>query len=113
MLLVDNCIIEGINVSYPNTKTMIRHYYDKSMGQIGRSGTDYLVPLLATLTINITTVEAMTADYYSNMLWLKNNTMGKGSANFPEIIDNLNEGIKKSDNITSMIINKLEPTGEK
>jgi hypothetical protein len=72
ILLVDHCIITGISVRYPDTKTMIRHYYDpKSMGQVGGTGTDYLAPLLATLDIQVTTVEAMTADYYSNMLWLK------------------------------------------
>ena len=72
MLLVDHCIITGLNVRYPDTKTMIRHYYDpKSMGQVGGTGTDYLAPLLAVLEIQVTTVEAMTADYYSNMLWLK------------------------------------------
>lgn len=95
MLLVDHCIITGISVRYPNTKTMIRHYYKGDMGEVGATGTDYLVPLLATLDISITTVEAMTADYYSRMLWLKadNNDedgnptgMGSMTADLPKAI---------------------------
>lgn len=108
MLLVDHCIIEGISVSYPNTKTMIRHYYNpKTMGQVGGSGTDYLVPLLATLTINITTVEAMTADYYSNMLWLKTNSMGQGNVDVGEAINAVKEGIATTDNFGANTINNI------
>lgn len=79
ILLIDNCIIESVSVNYPNTKTMIRHYYNKAeTAQVGQIGTDYLLPLLAEVTIKITSVEAMTADYYSKMLWLKHNNMGTG-----------------------------------
>lgn len=70
VLLVDNCIIDGIQVEYPNTKTMIRHNYPDEI-RPGTGGNDYLTPLLAYVTITISTVEALTIDTYSRMLWLK------------------------------------------
>ena len=70
MLLVDNVIVKGIKVDYPNTKTMIRHWYKDSINP-GASGSSYLTPLLANVTIDITTSEALTAQTYSKMLWLK------------------------------------------
>lgn len=85
MLLVDNCIIEGISVEYPNTKTMIRHWYPSSQAP-GQSGSDYLVPLLAVVTIELSTIEAMTANTYSNMLWLKHQTyMGTGNVDTSKV----------------------------
>lgn len=73
ILLVDNIIIEKISVTYPNTKTMIRHWYkgDINPGYSNQGDSTYLTPLLAVLTINLTTAEALTAQTYSNMLWLK------------------------------------------
>lgn len=72
MLLVDNIIVKSIKVDYPNTKTMIRHWYSTTSNmQVGSSGMSYLTPLLAKVTIEITTSEALTAQTYSNMLWLK------------------------------------------
>lgn len=73
ILLVDNIIIEKISVTYPNTKTMIRHWYkgDTNPGYTNQGNSTYLTPLLAMLTINLTTAEALTAQTYSNMLWLK------------------------------------------
>lgn len=70
MLLVDNVIVKGIKVDYPNTKTMIRHWYKDGINP-GASGSSYLTPLLANVTIDITTSEALTAQTYSKMLWLK------------------------------------------
>lgn len=70
MLLVDNVIVTKVRVNYPNTKTMIRHWYSNSM-QVGESGISYLTPLLAKVTIDVTTSEALTKQTYSNMLWLK------------------------------------------
>lgn len=70
MLLVDNVIIKGFTVDYPNTKTMIRHWYSAGINP-GSSGTSYLTPLLANVTLDITTSEALTANTYSKMLWLK------------------------------------------
>lgn len=81
ILLLDNCIIEGIDVEYPNTKTLIRHHYANGINPGGTStGTDYLTPLLAFVTIKISTVEAITSETFSKMLWLKAHSMGKGQA---------------------------------
>lgn len=71
MLLVDNVIVKGIHVDYPNTKTMIRHWYKEPSTNAGAKGSSYLTPLLANVTIDITTSEALTANTYSKMLWLK------------------------------------------
>lgn len=84
ILLINHCIITGLSVNYPNTKTMIRHSYKGIDGKPGETGTDYLLPLLATVTINIETIEAMTSEAYSQMLWLKtNDTMGQGTLDIP------------------------------
>ena len=74
MLLVDNVIVKGISVDYPNTKAMIRHWYKEPTTNAGVSGSSYLTPLLATVNIDITTSEALTAQTYSKMLWLKTQT---------------------------------------
>lgn len=72
ILLVDNCIIDGFSVSYPSTKTMIRHDYSKNnLENFGVTGGFYLHPLLAEVTLKISTIEAMTADFYSRMLWAR------------------------------------------
>lgn len=70
ILLVDNCIIDGFSVSYPSTKTMIRHDYS-GIENFGTTGGFYLHPLLAEVTLKISTIEAMTADFYSRMLWAR------------------------------------------
>lgn len=70
MLLIEDVIIESVQVTYPNTKGLIRHSYGRSIAP-GSSGTDYLTPLLAVVTINLSTIENMTADNYSKMLWIK------------------------------------------
>lgn len=79
ILLIDNCIIKGIDVSYPNTKTQIKHTYDAGMTP-GQTGSSYLTPLLANVKIKLSTIEAMTANTYSKMLWLKPQT-DMGSVN--------------------------------
>ena len=71
ILLVDNVIIKGITVDYPNTKTMIRHWYKEPSTNAGAKGSSYLTPLLANVNIDIITSEALTANTYSKMLWLK------------------------------------------
>ena len=71
ILLVDNVIVKGIHVDYPNTKTMIRHWYKEPSTNAGAKGSSYLTPLLANVTIDLTTSEALTANTYSKMLWLK------------------------------------------
>lgn len=71
ILLIDNCVIKTVQVDYPNTKGMIRHDYSRAGQTIGTNGSTYLTPLLANIRIDITTIEALTSDTYSNMLWLK------------------------------------------
>lgn len=71
MLLIDHCIIENVDVKYPNTKTMIRHDYTKQNENFGNTGGFYLHPLLAEVTLKISTAEALTANNYSKMLWAK------------------------------------------
>ena len=69
IMLIDRCIITGVDVNYPNTKTLIKHNYRSYL--TGASEQTYLAPLLAEVTIHVETIEAMTAHTYSNMLWLK------------------------------------------
>lgn len=71
ILLVDNCIIEGISVNYPNTKAMIRHSYNNEPNTWGYTGKEYLHPLLAEVTLKISTIEALTIENYSKMIWNK------------------------------------------
>lgn len=70
ILLVDYCVIDGFSVNYPNTKTMIRHDYT-GLENFGTTGQYYLHPLLAEVTLKISTIEAMTSEFYSQMLWAR------------------------------------------
>jgi len=80
MLLIDNCIITGIDVRYTNTKSLIRHHYDAEQNH--NTELDYLTPIIAELTINFSTVEAITSNIYSKMLWgVRQPDMGTGSVN--------------------------------
>lgn len=79
ILLVDYCIIESVDVKYPNTKAMIKHTYTDE--NFGRTGHSYLTPLLAEVTLKISTIEALTGLTYSNMLWVKEQA-GQGSGTF-------------------------------
>lgn len=77
MLLIDNCIITSVNVNYTNTKALIRHSYSRE--QNAGSPLDYLTPIIASVTINFSTIEAITAGDYSKMLWLRHQDyMGAG-----------------------------------
>jgi hypothetical protein len=70
ILLIDNCLIEGVEVEYPNTKAQIMHTYTTE--SVGNTiGGQFTHPLLAMVTITISTVEAMTAQGYSKMLWMQ------------------------------------------
>lgn len=72
ILLLDNMIMDQIIVNYPNTKAMVRHDYTGFGNAVGTgAGQQYLTPLLAEVTIKIKTVEALTKETYSRMLWLK------------------------------------------
>lgn len=65
ILLVDWCFIEDIKVSFPNTKSMIKHTYD---------GVATLRPLLAQFDITVGTVKGVTMSNFKNMLQLKEQT---------------------------------------
>ena len=86
ILLIDNCIVTSVRVEYPNTKTQILHYYPSGI-EPGSSGRAYLAPLLATVHINLMTIDSLTAQTYSKMLWLKQqDETGNMSANVEELI---------------------------
>jgi len=82
ILLVDNCIIESVAVNYPNTKAQIMHKYDVNEGDeiFGETGHKYLHPLLAEVRLKISTLEALTSDVYSEMLWARSDKQaGQGT----------------------------------
>ncbi|MBR2239987.1 MAG: hypothetical protein IKO49_02020 [Bacilli bacterium] len=94
MFMLDNCILEQVNVTYPNTKALIRKY--------ANSGSSRLVPLLANVTLTFSTIEALTSKTYSKMLWLLNQkNMGNFSTDASGIFewakDTFNTFIGKSD----------------
>ena len=104
ILLIDRCVIEGVQVNYPNTKTLIKHTYSQSL-RPGNSGSSYLTPLLAKVTIDISTIEALTANTYSQMLWLQPQGSGTFSADISgavetvgQVKDNLANNRWSSDN---------------
>jgi len=66
ILFMDWCAIEGFTVNYPNTKALILHDYG-----VANQGFK-LLPLLAELTIKLTTLEGLTKTNFLNMLRLKN-----------------------------------------
>lgn len=84
ILLVDYCVIESFSVTYPSTKTMIMHDYtnipDNKLNY-GATSKRFLHPLLAEVSIKISTVEAITADTYAKMLWGRPQS-GQGKLNF-------------------------------
>lgn len=76
ILLVDNCVLTSMSVEYPNTKAMIRHEYengkinkDENNANIGK--VSYLTPMIAKLNLTLEVPIALTAEDYSDMLWLK------------------------------------------
>lgn len=69
ILLIDNCVVEQVTVDYPNTKAQIMHKYSNET--FGMTGGRYLHPLLAIVTLKISTLEALTANTYSKMLWAR------------------------------------------
>ena len=90
ILLVDNCIIESVSVEYPNTKAQIMHDYSKIKNRpnFGMTGAKYLHPLLAIVNLKISTVEALTSDTYSRMLWAKpQSNQGKFEADITPVTD--------------------------
>ena len=102
ILLVDNIIVKSVTVDYPNTKTMIRHWYqNKTNPGVNVGASTYLTPLLAMVTINITTSEALTANTYSNMLWLKQQ-VDQGSFNV-----NVDKAVDTSKNLFGSIGNAI------
>ena len=69
MFFIDNCIIKKVSVNYPNTKSLMRR----------EDGT--LTPVLAEVTINITTIETLTSTTFTKMLWLRQQE-GQGKGEF-------------------------------
>jgi hypothetical protein len=104
MLIVDKCVINKVSINYPNTKTMVRQ-------QTGSSY--YLSPLLAELTIEISTIEAMTAGTFGKMLWLQsqpNEATGNVDLSFiGDTVDKVKQWWYKGDQTTA----QDKPTGEK
>lgn len=83
MLFIDNCIVKDVSVTYPNTKGLMLR--DDST----------LTPILAEVTINITTIETITSDTFTKMLWLKQQEdQGRGTLDINkigELVDNATE----------------------
>lgn len=72
VLLLDNMILKQVNVRYPNPQALVRHNYSGFGNAVGTgSGQQYLTPLLAEVDLTIETIEAVTKETYSRMLWLK------------------------------------------
>ena len=69
MFFIDNCIIKKVSVNYPNTKSLMRR----------EDGS--LTPVLAEVTINITTIETLTSTTFTKMLWLRQQE-GQGKGEF-------------------------------
>ena len=95
ILFVDNCIVESISIDYPNTKTMtIKEYYGNNSINTN-AGQYYLTPLFANVTIKITTIEATTANTYSRMLWMNDQTdQGQGSADVSWVLPAIENQVK-------------------
>lgn len=82
ILLIDNCVIESVSVNYPNTKAMIMHdYAGLTDVNYGNTGSKFLHPLLAEISLKISTIETTTANTYAKMLWAKPQG-GSGKYNF-------------------------------
>lgn len=79
ILLLDHCVIEKVDVTYPNTKAQIRHTYrDVGKGlDYGNTKQDFLHPLLANVKIVVSTIEALTYDTYYKMIWGKEQSSGE------------------------------------
>lgn len=72
MLLLDNCVIEKVDVEYPNTKAQVMHDYskfkDRDVG-FSNDGKKFLHPVLANIKITVSTIEALTSQTFYKMLW--------------------------------------------
>ena len=76
MLFIDNCIIKGVSVNYPNTKNLMM----RSDGS--------LTPVLAEVTIDITTIETLTSGTYTKMLWMNQQAdQGRGEFNVDKVLE--------------------------
>ena len=106
ILLLDNMIVKSVKVEYPETKALIRHNYRGFGTAVGTgTGQEYLTPLLAKVTMTIQTVEAITKEVYSRMLWLK--PVGSAivkAADFPATVDAAyNAGATAVNGIVNMV----------
>ena len=93
MLLVDNCIVENINVNYTNTKAQMYR---------NNGNYPYLSPIIANISITISTIEALTSRTYGKMLTLKQQEdQGKGNADiskFGNKVEGMFDSIVNSNN---------------
>ena len=85
MLFIDNCIIKNVSVSYPNTKALIIK-------------DNILTPILAEVTITISTIETLTSTTYTKMLWRKEQA-DQGTFNL-----NLNEAWKTATGVVKEVV---------
>lgn len=93
VLLVDNCVVESVQVQYPNTKAQIMHDYSTIAHRpdFGETGAKYLHPLLAVVKLRISTLEALTAETYAKMLWAKPQAdQGKVNADLTPVTNAVN-----------------------
>lgn len=75
MLMLDNCVLEKVNVTYPNTKALIKKQVS--------GGNSKLVPLIANVSMTFSSIEALTSKTYSKILWLQaQDNVGKFGADF-------------------------------
>ena len=97
VLLVDHCVIEKVEINYPNTKAQIMHDYSNTAASDehwGRTKNKFLHPLLAEIRLTISTVEGLTSEAYSRMLWARDQT-GYGDGNFSTDITNASTWLNK------------------
>lgn len=96
ILLIDHCVIESVSVNYPNTKAQIMHDYSIAGETFGsETKHKYLHPLLAEVKLKISTVEGLTADAYSRMLWARDQT-GYGDGHFTTDIEGVTNALAKA-----------------
>lgn len=87
MLMLDNCVLEKVSVTYPNTKALIKKQVS--------GGNSKLVPLLANVSMTFSSIEALTSKTYSKILWLQaQNDIGKFGTDFDSAAKSLVDGVK-------------------
>ena len=116
ILLIDNIIVKSVNVEYPNTKGLIRHWYNGNINPgEGFGSSTYLTPLLANVTITVSTAEAITADNYSKMLWLKQDAdpmFSENTDNAFNAVSSIRSNVEQRlSNLTNTVSSALQSIG--